>query len=188
MTKTRIDFVISFSPEGALKRRQRSWCESWWSRWCAPRWSPRSGGFFKPEINCFWSFTYEGTLQEFDYENPPLGDNVLKIIKPIYKSLSSEELLTRCLGSETQNNESLNFLIWTFAPKHIHSRLWESKLVHKLIHLPWNETTPELSAQRFGYLTRQRRPELLDCKRETRKMLFSKSRKVSCMQQEWQIE
>ena len=30
--------------------------------------------------------------------------------------------LERCLGSETRNNnESLNSLIWTFAPKHIHA-------------------------------------------------------------------
>ena len=30
--------------------------------------------------------------------------------------------MERCLGSETQNNnESLNSLIWTFAPKHIHA-------------------------------------------------------------------
>ena len=30
--------------------------------------------------------------------------------------------LERCLGSEIQNNnESLNSLIWTFAPKHIHA-------------------------------------------------------------------
>lgn len=71
---------------------------------------------------CKWQkAASEGTLQEFDHENP-LCDKVLKIIKPIYESLSSEELLTRCLGSETQNNnESLNSLIWTFAPKHIHS-------------------------------------------------------------------
>ena len=30
--------------------------------------------------------------------------------------------MERCLGSEIQNNnESLNLLIWTFAPKHIHA-------------------------------------------------------------------
>ena len=30
--------------------------------------------------------------------------------------------MERCLGSETQNtNESLNLLIWTFAPKHTHA-------------------------------------------------------------------
>ncbi|XP_039956397.1 uncharacterized protein LOC120772072 [Bactrocera tryoni] len=64
----------------------------------------------------------DGTLDDFDHENPPLNGKVLKAIKPIYESLSDENLLLRCLGSETQNNnESLNSLIWTFAPKYIHS-------------------------------------------------------------------
>ncbi|XP_074108761.1 uncharacterized protein LOC141533663 [Cotesia typhae] len=72
--------------------------------------------------------TFKGILDIDPYDGDPLVQkkecvgHVLKIIKPIYESLSSEELLTRCLGSETQNNnESLNSLIWTFAPKHIHS-------------------------------------------------------------------
>ena len=64
----------------------------------------------------------EGTLDDFVHENPPLNDKILEAIKPIYESLSDENLLHRCLGSETQNNnESLNSLIWTFAPKHIHA-------------------------------------------------------------------
>ncbi|KOC58600.1 hypothetical protein WH47_06860, partial [Habropoda laboriosa] len=42
--------------------------------------------------------------------------------KPTYEGLSSYELLERCVGANTQNsNESLNSLIWSFAPKHIHS-------------------------------------------------------------------
>ncbi|GIY05118.1 uncharacterized protein CDAR_120911 [Caerostris darwini] len=62
------------------------------------------------------------TIDEFDHKNPPLNDKVLEVIKPIYESLSADSLLERCLGSETQNNnESLNSLIWTFAPKHIHA-------------------------------------------------------------------
>ncbi|XP_048512253.1 uncharacterized protein LOC125501155 [Athalia rosae] len=78
-----------------------------------------------PESWCKWqNAAHEGTSEEFDHENPPLSDDVLEIIKPIYESLSSEDLLVRCLGSETQdNNESLNSLIWTFAPKHIHAGL-----------------------------------------------------------------
>ena len=45
-------------------------------------------------------------------------------IKPIYDDFSSNELLKRCLGAETKNsNESLNSLIWLFAPKHMHSGL-----------------------------------------------------------------
>ncbi|XP_074102194.1 uncharacterized protein LOC141529520 [Cotesia typhae] len=72
---------------------------------------------------CAWrKAASEGTEEEFEHDNVPLCDEVLKVIRPIYDSLSSNELLTRCLGSETQNNnESLNSLIWTFAPKHIHS-------------------------------------------------------------------
>ncbi|XP_070528568.1 uncharacterized protein [Cardiocondyla obscurior] len=71
---------------------------------------------------CKWRKTEAAsTLENFHHDNPPLGDNVLEIIKPIYEELSSDELLERCLGAETQNNESLNFLIWTFAPKHLYS-------------------------------------------------------------------
>ena len=72
---------------------------------------------------CKWQkAAAEGTLDDFVHGNPPLNDKVLEAIKPIYESLSDENLLHRCLGSETQNNnESLNSLIWTFAPKHIHA-------------------------------------------------------------------
>ena len=84
---------------------QHTYCPSGAESWCA--WQKGAS---------------EGTEKEFQHDNVPLRDKVLEIIKPIYDSLSSDELLTRCLGSETQNNnESLNSLIWTFAPKHIHS-------------------------------------------------------------------
>jgi len=64
----------------------------------------------------------EDTLASFRHDNPPLTDEVLEVIKPIYEDLSSDELLERCLEAETQNNnESLNSLIWTFAPRHLHS-------------------------------------------------------------------
>jgi len=41
----------------------------------------------------------------------------------IFRLGSANELLERCLVAETQNNNenSLNSLIWTFAPKHFHS-------------------------------------------------------------------
>lgn len=69
----------------------------------------------------------EGTLKSFHHDKPPLTAKVLEIIKPIYEDLSSDTLLERCIGAETQNNnESLNSLICTFAPKHIHS---EPKIV-----------------------------------------------------------
>lgn len=87
----------------------------------------RSGKAYLPFINLFSNYRgffkiIFGDIGTLDHKNPPLCDKVLKIIKPIYESLSSKELLTRCLGSETQNNnESLNSLIWTFTPKHVHS-------------------------------------------------------------------
>lgn len=62
----------------------------------------------------------DGTLNEFTHK-PSLNEKVLEVIKPIYEDLTSDSLLQRCLGANTQNNnESLNSLIWTFAPKHIH--------------------------------------------------------------------
>ncbi|XP_067210342.1 uncharacterized protein [Linepithema humile] len=51
-----------------------------------------------------------------DYE--PLPADVLKAIKPIYEDLSKDELLERCLGGFTQNNnESFNQIVWKIAPK-----------------------------------------------------------------------
>ncbi|KYN11782.1 hypothetical protein ALC57_16060 [Trachymyrmex cornetzi] len=62
-----------------------------------------------------------GTIASFQHSDSPLNSNVWEIIKPIYENLSSDELLERCLDAETQiNNESLNALIWNFAPKHLH--------------------------------------------------------------------
>ncbi|CAH2088463.1 unnamed protein product [Euphydryas editha] len=53
------------------------------------------------------------------------GEKVQEVIKPIYKDLSRDDLLTRCLGAKTQNNNEsppvVNSLIWTFASKHLHS-------------------------------------------------------------------
>lgn len=54
----------------------------------------------------------------------PLDKNVAKHILPIYEVLSEDSLLERRLGGYTQNaNESLNSIIWKFAPKHLHSGL-----------------------------------------------------------------
>lgn len=49
---------------------------------------------------------------------PPLSQEVFKAISPIYKELTSDELLTRCIGGFTQNsNESFNAIVWSMAPK-----------------------------------------------------------------------
>lgn len=62
-----------------------------------------------------------GTLHSFKHDKPPLSDSVLEVIRPIYEDLTSNDLLERCVGAFTQNNnESLNSTIWMFAPKHLH--------------------------------------------------------------------
>ncbi|XP_033179000.1 uncharacterized protein LOC117152198 [Bombus impatiens] len=49
-------------------------------------------------------------------------DSSVELVTVEDVSLSANTLLERCLGSETQNNnDSLNSLLWTFAPKHIHA-------------------------------------------------------------------
>ena len=63
-----------------------------------------------------------GTLATFKHDRVPLAPSVVKLITPIYESLSSDTLLERCLGAHTQNNnESVNSCIWMLAPKHLHS-------------------------------------------------------------------
>lgn len=63
----------------------------------------------------------EGKLENFTHD-PPLSKKVQQIIKPIYEDLSKDELLERCLGGNTQNNnESYNGLLWHFAPKHLYN-------------------------------------------------------------------
>lgn len=59
------------------------------------------------------------TLDSYDHP-PPLDDEIQVILKPIYEELASDELLERCLGSNTQNNnKSFNSCVWQLAPKHI---------------------------------------------------------------------
>jgi len=51
-------------------------------------------------------------IKSFSHEKSPLSNEVLAAIKSIYEDLTIDELLERCLESDTQNNnESLNSLI-----------------------------------------------------------------------------
>lgn len=60
-----------------------------------------------------------GTLDSFHHP-PALDEEVQSTVKEIYEDLSSDDLLRRCLGSNTQNNnESFNACVWNFTPKHI---------------------------------------------------------------------
>lgn len=63
----------------------------------------------------------EKTLKEFRHSDP-LDNKVQEVLWPIYRSLSFDDLLNRCVGGFTQNNnESFNKTVWQFAPKHINS-------------------------------------------------------------------
>ncbi|KYN28331.1 hypothetical protein ALC57_02256, partial [Trachymyrmex cornetzi] len=64
-----------------------------------------------------------GSLDRYEQSYNTLPDDVLDAIRSIYKDLSNESLLKRCLGGYTQKtNESFNNLIWRIAHKHTNSR------------------------------------------------------------------
>ena len=74
-----------------------------------------------------------GDLSTFKHSYTALPDNVLQAMKPIYEDLSKEELLKRCVGGFTQNNnESFNQLIWKITPKYLSGT---STLVQIAAHL-----------------------------------------------------
>lgn len=76
-----------------------------------------------PRSWCEWQLKKAIGEDETTYEHkPPIPLNVFDAVKPIYKELSRDELLTRCLGGFTQNsNESFNAMVWSMAPKSVSS-------------------------------------------------------------------
>ena len=58
------------------------------------------------------------TLNKYKHRSAFAGD-AQKLLKPIYEDLTKTELLERCLGGHTQNNESFNNCVWNMAPKHL---------------------------------------------------------------------
>ena len=61
--------------------------------------------------------------------NNPLPQPVCDVIKPIYRDLTNEDLLKRCLHGKTQNpNESFNSTIWQRLPKTVFVGLHTLKL------------------------------------------------------------
>lgn len=76
-----------------------------------------------PRSWCAWQLRKAITGDEINHEHDPaMSNEVFEGIKPIYKELSSDELLTRCLGGFTQNsNESFNAMVWSMAPKAVSS-------------------------------------------------------------------
>ena len=67
-------------------------------------------------INSWCQFQRIGT---FDNKDHHLDAVFFELLEPIFKRLSDESLLRRCLPGFSQNsNESLNSLVWVRAPKH----------------------------------------------------------------------
>jgi len=61
-----------------------------------------------------------GTLTSFKHK-PLLLKKVQNAIRPVFEALSSDDLMQRCTGGNTQNsNESVNACVWKLAPKHLH--------------------------------------------------------------------
>ena len=60
--------------------------------------------------------------KSYKHPLPVISPEVEKFILPIYKDLSRDDLLVKCLGGHTQNaNESFNAMVWRLCPKHLHS-------------------------------------------------------------------
>ena len=56
--------------------------------------------------------------KHFFTQASPLSKTVFEVIKPIYEDLSIDNLLNRCLGGFTQNNnESFNATVWSMPAK-----------------------------------------------------------------------
>ena len=53
-----------------------------------------------------------------DNDDKRLPSSFLDVLKPIFKNLTKNELLNRCLKGLTQNkNEAINFILWSKCPK-----------------------------------------------------------------------
>ena len=73
---------------------------------------------------CKWQVAKaRNKLQGFHHSNT-IPAAVMDAIKPIYEELTQPDLLQRCIGGFTQNNnESFNQYIWKLIPKHSYSGL-----------------------------------------------------------------
>ena len=72
---------------------------------------------FCPSGKDSWcGFKRTGSFENKDHHLDPI---FLELLEPVFRRLSSESLLRRCLpGFSQNNNESINSLVWMRAPKH----------------------------------------------------------------------
>ena len=89
---------------------------------------------------CTWQKAKtQGKVAEYSHK-PALSDDLLNAITPIYEDLTNDTLLQWCIGGFTQNNnESLNAIIWSFAPKRVFSDTKTVKIASSLAASILNE-------------------------------------------------
>ena len=133
-----------------------------------------------PGRNSWCKWRQAEALNELhEYEHPPpLCAAVQDLLLPIYKDLSSDDLLGRCLGGNTQNNnETFNSVLWRIAPKHIFCTGKTIELAAFLSAIIFNEGwTPILRL--MGIVIGPQAKAAADARDHVR---FSKKRKVDCM-------
>lgn len=79
-------------------------------------------------------------VENFKHDYFPLPQDVIDAIEPIYKDLTDEKLLERCIGGYTQNaNESLNHMIWQIAPKKLSGSLPIVEFAANIAAVTFNE-------------------------------------------------
>lgn len=63
----------------------------------------------------------EATGELDTFKHPPaLDDQIQPLLKKVYEDLTTEDLLERCIGADTQNsNEAFNSCVWHLVPKNM---------------------------------------------------------------------
>ncbi|KAJ8043255.1 hypothetical protein HOLleu_10266 [Holothuria leucospilota] len=96
-------------------------------------------------------FKREGSMDDKPHHLDPV---FLNILRPHFERLSSPDLLERCLGGFTQNqNESFNALIWKRCPKHTYNGPHRVQTAMNLAVIQWNsgsETGRRLIFDKLG--------------------------------------
>ncbi|KYN01374.1 hypothetical protein ALC62_07834 [Cyphomyrmex costatus] len=113
----------------AIKRNLNSTCDmrkaifTTLDHYCSSDESPRHGNCLAGSDSwCEWrQAEAKNQLPSYRHGKRVIDEEVENHIRPIYEALSTEDLLTRCLGGHTQNsNESFNATVWRMNPKHLH--------------------------------------------------------------------
>lgn len=89
----------------------------------------------------------EKKLKSFKHDYTALPKQVFDAIKPIYESLTNDELLQRCIGGFTQNsNESFNQIVWKIMPKTLPASYTTVSIAAYIATCTFNEGTYGLLA------------------------------------------